>query len=384
VGDKILLYRSSESEHALFDLNWNKVVVLRSDCHVGRGYALNIHRLGKSPEHYSGGGGLGNTPCPAPYDTCAAELERYVLGATTTEVLCPNESCNEGSLGQCIYDSKTKKLICGTMADGNKLYLVDPETKSFVKWPARGAQRNSHREVQVVAIHNGYVYIVITTPDLFAKLYRIKVDDFYDVFGKDSIEDHAEYVMDLGANMPFRETGFVYNKKVYLWSGALDLDKLTITSYSGILKRYLGTKYAINFGSRAVVDLDTLASVQAINLPDLLPADYVEAYYIDSIFYVGYEESGANMYVYYITYKGYVPAVDYDPATRKFRVIDLITKSPITAKVRIYWSRFAYPIQSDAPDAEVQELTVSDWTGIPSPPAGDQLVANIRIWDVVG
>jgi hypothetical protein len=385
VGDKILLYRQSEGEWALFDLNWNKVAVLKDTEDFARIHALNVHRLGKNPEHYSGYGDGRSPRCGLPYGTCAAELERYTLGASTTEMLCPNENCDEGNLGQCIYDSKTKKLICGSSGSGNKIYLLDPEAKTFSKWPARGAKWASHFETEVIAIYNNYVYIAITPypgnltfpPNTVTKLYRIKIDDFYANFGKGAIEDYAEYVMDLGTNMFYTREGFIYGKRVHLWRGVLDLDKLSVTSFRPT-KRYLGTKYSLDYENNAVIDLDTLSSVQTLDLSGYAPISNTNQ--VDSIFFV--KQDATSQYVYYITYKNRVLVVEYDAANKKFRVVDLITKSPITAKVRIYWSRFAYPIQSDAPDGEVQELTVSDWTSIPSPPASNKPVANIRIWDI--
>ncbi|MEM4004643.1 MAG: hypothetical protein QXM43_03285, partial [Desulfurococcaceae archaeon] len=129
-GDKMWIYRKDVGSFSLYDLNFNEITLLKSTTDFTRSHYLAIHRLNKLPEFYSGYGDGVSPRCPKPYGTCASELERYTYGSSTTELLCPNEPCDEGNVNDMLYDVITNKLIVSTSYSGNKIYLFDPDTKT--------------------------------------------------------------------------------------------------------------------------------------------------------------------------------------------------------------------------------------------------------------
>jgi hypothetical protein len=88
----------------------------------------------------------------------------------------------------------------------------------------------------------------------------------------------------------------------------------------------------------------------------------------------------SKYYVYLLKYGNYVPVIQYDPSTRKFRVIDLITGNPITAKVKVWCSSIGYPSGRFPLGITPSEIQVSDWS---SPPSCNLGAVTIEISDIV-
>ncbi|MEM1925226.1 MAG: hypothetical protein QXH44_09170, partial [Pyrobaculum sp.] len=196
-GDKLLVHRQDNQRFSLCDLDFNEITLLKLSIDFARIHPTVIHRIGKNPEHYSGYGDGQAPRCPKPYGTCASEMERYVYGSTTTELLCPNENCEEGNVHEIYYDARTGKLLVNTAGNGNKLYLFDPETKTFTKWSARFAGETTHFGVKAIIYDDNYLYVAIKRfpPETGSfEIRRYRVDEFFANFGSGAIEDYGERI----------------------------------------------------------------------------------------------------------------------------------------------------------------------------------------------
>jgi len=381
-GDKLLIYRQDTGRFSLYDLSFNEIALLKSTTDFSRIHYLALHRLGKNPEFYSGYGDGVSPRCQKPYGTCASELERYTYGSSTTELLCPNENCEEGNVHEAFYDAKTGKMIVNTGGNGNKLYLVDPETKMFTKWSARGAGMTTHFGVKAIIYDDNYLYVAIKKlprngGSFEIRRYRVD-DDFLANFGEGSIEDYGEqvYYEETSSKEP-TDRGvltFAPNKKaIQIYDIAINRSyeyDPTTNTFNGPFfsydKRYFG-KYMLRYYGTGgdVYDVETHTNVQPISFP---PGQEercgLASQQTDPIFLVTRDDS--NLYVYLLTYNNKAPVIQYDHVNRKIRVVDFITGNPITATLWVWKSRFCYTRDAYPLNIAPQTLSVSDWTSIPS------------------
>jgi len=381
-GDKLLIYRQDTGRFSLYDLSFNEIALLKSTTDFSRIHYLALHRLGKNPEIYSGYGDGTSPRCPKPYGTCAAELERYTYGSSTTELLCPNENCDEGNAHEAFYDAKTGKMIINASNSGDKLYLLDPEAKTYTKWPARGAGWHTHFQTKAIIYDDSYIYVAIkkyprNTGSFEIRRYR--VDDFLSIFGTGNIEDYGEQVYyeatsakhvsdrDILTYAPNRKTIPIYEYPTENYY-EYDPDTNTFTTPRSYyyFKRYFGN-YVIRGTNTAVEihDLNTHTLVQTISYPSGQSLCAITAcQQVDPIFVTLYDAS--NIYVYLLTYNNKAPVIQYDHVNRKIRVVDLITGNPLTATLWVWKSRFCYSRDAYPLNITPTTLSVSDWTPIPS------------------
>ncbi|MEM1523068.1 MAG: hypothetical protein QXU69_08575, partial [Thermofilaceae archaeon] len=374
-GDKVLLYLEGLGRFSLCDMSLNEIALINSTTDFSRIYYLAVHRYGKVPEVYSGYGDGASPRCPKPYGTCASELERYAHGSSSTELLCPNENCEEGNVYAVFYDAKTGKLLVNTGCDGNKLYLVDPNTGTYTKWPARGAASGSHFGISTVIYDDTYLYVLIDAANSF-EVRRYRVDEFFEVFGTGAIEDYGERVFyealpDKGIS-DRRMLSFAPNKNtIYIGypGGRYQYDPINNTFTEvpfDAAKRYFG-KYTIGgtASSLTIGDLDAMTVVQTIS-PPAGQTHELSSYtqQVDPPFFFTYD--GENMYAYVLTYNGVAPVIQYDHVNRKIRVVDYLTGNPLNATLWVWRSRFAYPRDAYPLNIAPTTMTVSDWTSIPA------------------
>ncbi|MEM1523420.1 MAG: hypothetical protein QXU69_10345, partial [Thermofilaceae archaeon] len=321
-----------------------------------------------------------------PYGTCASELERYAYGSSSTELFCPNENCEEGNVCEVYYDAKTGKLLVNTSGSGNKLYLIDPETKTFTKWPVRGAGTTSHFQVKVAIYDDSYLYVAIkkypSNGGSF-EVRRYRVDDFFSAFGTGSVEDYGEqvyYEATSGKIVCERLTlTFAPNRKrisIYDFSVGKGYEyDPTNNAFAELpipVERRLFGKYTIGrvgsgdtFTSIMVGDLDSMSQVQTISAPtgQAFHASTLSQE-VDPPFIFAYDS--ANIYAYVLTYNGVAPVIQYDHVNRKIRVVDYLTGNPLNATLWVWRSRFAYPRDAYPLNIAPTTMTASDWTSIPT------------------
>lgn len=383
-GDKIWLYRQDVGRFSLYDLNLaNELAFLKSTTDFERIHYFAVHRLGKNPEFYSGYGDGVSPRCSKPYGTCASELERYTYGASTTELLCPNENCDEGNINVMYYDAKTGKLIVSTDNSGNKLYLIDPDTKTFTKWSARGAGWATHGEVVLIPYDDNYLYVEIKKLPWGSgsfEIRRYRVDDFFANFGSGAIEDYGErvYYEETSSKRLIYRTVLTYaptrktiqvmdesTKNVYEYDPVSNT--FTQIPYTwGYGKRYFG-KYVLRYFDTylLVVDLETHTAIQTVSFPsNQLRAHSTDIQPVDPIFVGLYDTN--NVYVYLLTYNNVAPVIEYDHVNRKIRIVDFITKTPLRGELWVWKSRFCYSRDAYPLNITPETLSVSDWTQVPS------------------
>jgi hypothetical protein len=352
---------------------------------------LNLLRLGQEQgEHFFGHRtSLGTV--------CGSDIELIkCLDDGTCESMCPppQYASNDSGIGAPFYDAKTKLLFIDGIKAGERIYKFDPVTGYIDDWRV-GVTQVYYGGSAILPYDDTYFYLLWqyqpSRPSL-SDLYKCKWDTLrYEwkstVYLKDTcelVEAHIEVRYDEEAQTIPEQGGWMVSYYAPEDMRILKPDGTYISLGTGDfdhLSRIYATKYMTwrrSWGSEIkIYDLTKLEEVQTISLPY---ADGNEMYpAIQRLpFIVLHKED--KYYIYLLKYGNYAPIIQYNPSTRKFRVIDLITGNPITAKVKIWCSSIGYPSSRFPLAITPSEITVSDWT---SPPPCGKGAVTIEISDVV-
>jgi hypothetical protein len=276
---------------------------------------------------------------------------------------------------------------------GPRIYKYDPVNGYIDDWQV-DASYQLGAGAGILAYDETYFYLLwqyVGRPGT-SNLYRCRWDILRNAWKSTTyLKDVCELI---ASNIGI---GYERNTQTVPEQGGWIVDYLTDgTSYRKILKpdgslvnlpwtndgvRIYATKYIIHRGggvtSMDIYDLTTLSKVQTITLP--YKYSNIPAFAQQRLPFIVLTDD-SKYYVYLLKYGNYAPIIQYDPSTRKFRVIDLITGNPITAKVKIWCSSIGYPSGRFPLAITPTEITVSDWT---SPPSCNMGAVTIEISDIV-
>ncbi|MEM4547044.1 MAG: hypothetical protein QW328_09855 [Nitrososphaerota archaeon] len=398
-GDKILVYRRDTNKFSLCDSNFNEITNVENA--IGGIHYLAVHRS-NVVEYYSGA--FLGLRCPD-----GSELLRYMYGSNTVEGICPAESYTEAMLSEVYYDAVTKKLIIGTYGYGNKILVFDTNSGEFTKLSARNASSTSHLHVNVIVHDDTYVYVLIKKmPEDTGsfEIRRYRVDELLSITSG-HIEDYGEQILfeepSSKAFAGFTMTTLAPNRRTIQivenpWGGKhfyiliprYEYDPVSSTFFDiseptlefGVHKRYFG-KYALSFtyDSIRVLDLDTLSLVQELPfIENRYECGLAMTEAVDPIFVPLCDRN--NRYIYLLTYNSRAPVIEYDHINRKIRIVDFITKEPLSGELWMWRSRFCYPRDAFPLGIQPETITVSDWTPIPSASSSECLTFAIK--EVIG
>ena len=367
----------------LFDYAGNLIRDLKATNDFARFYALHILRIQQAQGEHFFGYGDGQSPrCTPATGTCGAEFERCLDDGTCT-IMCPTPgyNCDQGNFGGAFYDAKTKLLFIESIATGARIYKYHPVNGYIDDWQM-DATFLTDACLGVLPYDETYFYLAwmsYQNPNYF-DLYRCKWDTLRNAWKSTTyLKDSCELIASNIPGAPWRNINTIPEQ------GGWMIDDGTIIKPDGTrvtapttLRRYYATKYALSWTDTtlSIYDLTTLSKILDISLPYTM----TEAGFalMRMPFFV--LNDTATYYIYLLKYGNYAPIIQYDPSTRKFRVIDLITGNPITAKVKIWCSAIGYPSGRFPLAITPSEITVSDWT---SPPACDKGAVTIEISDIV-
>jgi len=389
-------YISPSSGIYILDFAGNVVKSVKSSSDAGRLWTLHILRLGKSVgEHFFGYGDASSPRCTPATGTCGAEFEKC-LDDGTCSMMCPTPryNCDQANFAAPFYDAKTKVLFVDSMINGAPIYKYNPDTGYIDDWKAEEFYPNCY-SVAILPYDETYFYLLISvarSPDK-SNLYRCKWDTLRNAWKsttylKDACELVASNLTALYHAQCFSAPelgGWVLDSHDGTTAGIAilrpDGTMTRITPGCG-MKRVFATKYALcrveNTQGIDIYDITTLSKVATLSTPYNNTQQSHQHAWQDLPFVTLTDNS--KYYFYLLKYKGVAPVIQYDPSTRKFRVIDLITGNPVTAKVKVWCSSIGYPSGRFPIAITPSEMTVSDWT---SPPACEKGAVTIEISDIV-
>jgi hypothetical protein len=379
----------------IYNFAGNLVRSIKSTIDIGRLWTLHILRLGKDTgEHFFGYGDASSPRCRPASGSCGAEFEKCLDDATCT-MMCPGSAynCDRGNFGAPFYDAKTKLLFIDSIINGAPIYKYDPDTGYIDDWLAEAFYPSCY-SVAILPYDETYFYLLIGVaryPDK-SHLYRCRWDTLrYEWKSTTYLKDACELVAsNLVALYHFdtfsapEQGGWIVNSHDGT-TGTVALLKpdgtLTRLPAEGRAARVFATKYMLrrldNTPDINIYDLETMSKITTLSTPY---SNTVEASQATADLPFITLTDNSKYYFYLLKYNGAAPLIQYDPSTRKFRVVDLITGNPVTAKVKAWCSSIGYPTGRFPVAITPAEITVSDWT---SPPACDNGVVTLAVSDVV-
>jgi hypothetical protein len=379
----------------ILDYQGNIVRSIKTTNDFSRQWNLNILRLGQTQAEHFFGYGDGQSPrCTPRLGTCGAEFEKC-LDDGSCNVMCPTPRyhCDEGNFGAPFYDAKTKVLFIDGHCTGSRIYKYDPVNGYIDDWQV-DANYPVGAGAGILPYDETYFYLIWqygVNPDK-ANLYRCKWDMLRNAWKSTTyLKDACELIagdLPVGYDRTTQSAPEQGGWLVDYYNGSTWEERILKPNGTVIglnrdrhIARVYATKYAIHRSSGStsisILDLTTLSEVQTITLPYKYSKEPGHAQQ-RLPFIVLTDDS--KYYIYLLKYGNYAPIIQYDPSTRKFRVIDLITGNPITAKVKVWCSSVGYPSGRFPIAITPSEITVSDWT---SPPSCNLGVATIEISDIV-
>jgi len=386
---KYIYFHGALAGVKILDYSGTVIKDIKSTNDFARLWPLHLLRLNTTQGEHFFGYGDGNSPrCTPATGTCGAEFEKCTDDGTCN-VMCPTPryNCDQGNFGAPFYDAKTRLLFIDGHSAGARIYKYDPVNGYIDDW-----QIDTSDVIRpgagILPYDETYFYLIYWYQDNPDKinLYRCRWDTLrYSWKATAYLKDSCELIASAldGAyerttqTMP-EQGGWHIAYNGYQNRAILKPDG-TQTSITPSLNRYYATKYAVDREATSIdiYDLTTLTKIQTITLPYSYSGGGAFAQQSQPFVVLA---SDTSYYVYLLKYGNYVPILQYDPATRKFRVIDLITSNPITAKVKVWCSSIGYPSARFPLAITPTEMQISDWT---SPPACSNGALTIEISDVV-
>ena len=362
-----------------------------------RQWNLNILRLGQQQGEHFFGYGDGQSPrCTPRAGTCGAEFEKcFDDGACNVMCPTPRYHCDEGNFGAPFYDAKLKVLFIDGHCTGAWIYKYSPDTGYIDDWRI-DATTPYGAGAGILAYDEKYFYLLWQYRERphTANLFRCEWDTLRYAWKstpylKDTCEliatnlaigyeRNTQAVSEQGGWLvDFIDRGEVSDRRILRPDGTVeslgtdaDLVRIYATRYLLARKGRTTTMYILDIISGEVL--------QTISLP--YKYSDIPAFAQQRLPFIVLTDD-SKYYVYLLKYGNYVPVIQYDPSTRKFRVVDLITGNPITARVKVWCSSIGYPSGRFPLAVTPSEIQVSDWS---SPPVCDKGVVTIEISDLVG
>jgi hypothetical protein len=380
----------------ILDYRGNVIRDIKYTDDFARLWNLNLLRLNATQGEHFFGYGDGQLPrCQPRAGTCGAEFEKCLDDGTCT-LLCPTPRyhCDEGNFGAPFYDTKTKALFIDGHCTGSRIYKYDPVNGYIDDWMIDGTNPYCGG-AGILTYDETYFYLLWQHRERphTADLYRCRWDTLRNAWKstpylKDTCELIARNLAvgyerntqtmpeQFGWIVDYCEPGEEWDRRILRPDGTVE----SIGTDVNLIRVY-ATRYLLAREDHGTIMyiLDAVSGevLQTINLPrkHSSGANFAQQ---RPPFIVLTDDS--RYYVYLLKYVDFVPVIQYDPSTRKFRVVDLITGNPIPARVKIWCSSIGYPSGRFPLAVTPSEITVSDWT---SPPACDKGAVTIEISEIL-
>ena len=311
---------------------------------------------------------------------------------TYTHLCSPYSNTGGGNILNALFDIITGKIYTGGHNVGNRIQ----------RWNFNGFEddwlvESGISEAYIFPVTDDKLLVVTGAQGVNMKLYIVPFDVLRSHWKETSYLVEHESVTALGALSTIWGTRSNYATFNYAYTGGstegggwntVRIDRLGNVSYFQqplhfvMYGKYL--VYSDEANDRIYIFDEDFNEVDTIDI-DLTNYFVSVGIEIDPPYTLYVNRATGAYKVYAFALNGYVPFIEFNPVTNKFRVVDFITGEVITAKVRAIFSKVAGgtmgPIIADP--SHYTDLTVSDWTSLPAPPSPPAFI-NLYVYDIQG
>jgi len=307
----------------------------------------------------------------------------------------PYGNTTGGNIYDVIFDIVTKKLYSGGHGVGDRIQRWDPLNGFEDDWVVANGIRHSF----IFPTNIDKIFIV-TAGDSCTN-YEVYTASF-DILRKNWKEttyliDHSGVTklgtlqnLYRGQRAHFASFDFIYingrDANDNPLTARIDA-KGNISYFQYDLKAVIYGRYLLTYDEQNnVINIfdEDFNSVSTISF-DFSTYHLASGAVIDPPFFVQVNKSTFNYKVVAFALNGHVPFIEFDPTANKFRVVDFLTGEVITAYVGAIFSKLAGGMVGPiiAEPSYYVELTVSDWTPLPTPPFQPAFI-NLYVYDIQG
>jgi hypothetical protein len=361
-----------------------KTVKYKFDTLLGTGH-IRLYDKTKGKIVTIGGWGMAGTTAP-----CGNNGNVYIIdqdGNITVQCM-PLNNVN-GNVGFCFYDAETNFIYCGQMHGATGLYKLNPDGSYNDYWQSSQTGGGAYvkqfipiDETNIVYASSGNgatQYIGKGTVSYLIESWKSKtyVEDgltsltppSIEVVGWDSVITSKTYYKTFGQKL-YSTTDFQTFNTV--------LSPSTTSFY--IVGQYLG-RIVIFDNANKQITIYNPATNQVEATLTITDADWINQDRDSDLPYFPVVNTSARTFkIKVLAYNSQIPLIQFDPTANKVRVIDVLTGNVLSGfKIKVFYSRFIYPVNFEPMRDPDYTLTPSDWTSLPNPPDSTRINANLYL-----
>jgi hypothetical protein len=372
-------------EVGILDLTQNaKTVKYKFDTLLGSGH-LRIYDKMKGKIVTIGGWGMAGAGAP-----CGNNGNIYIIDQDgNITVQCMPQSNVAGNVGFCFYDAKTNYIFCGQSNGATGIYRLNPDGSYNDFWQSSQVGGGAYNKLFIVIDESNIIYASVGNGNTqyFAKGTVSYLFDSWksmtyvedgltsltppniEVVGWDSVIISKTYYKTFGQKL-YSTTDFQTFNTV--------LSPSTRSFY--IVGQYLG-RIVIFDNANKQITIYNPATNQVEATLTITDADWINQDRDSDLPYFPVVNTSARAFkIKALAYNGQVPMIQFDPTANRVRVIDVLTGNALSGfKIKLFYSRFIYPVNFEPMRDPDYTLTPSDWTSLPNPPDSTRINANLYL-----
>jgi len=361
-----------------------KTVKYKFDTLLGTGH-IRFYDRQKGKYITIGGWGMAGTGAP-----CGNNGNIYVVdqdGNITVQCM-PYTNVN-GNVGFCFYDTKTNYIYCGQDGGATGLYRLKPDGSFDKFWGSKYPGGATYMK-QFIPINENKVIYISCGLETTQYLGEGMVSYLIESFGSTTyIEDGLTSLTPPNIEPIYWDNVLVskkyyktFKQKLYVTTDFQTFDVLLSPSTTTfeLVNHYIGRLIIFDDANKQITVYNPATNTVEATL-SITDADYIrQDRDNDPPFIILVNTSAGTFKVSALAYNGQVPMIQFDPTTNKVRVIDVLTGNVLSGfKIKVFYSRFIYPVNFEPMRDPDYTLTPSDWTSLPNPPDSTRINANLYL-----
>jgi hypothetical protein len=373
------------AELGLIDLTQEtKTVKYKFDTTLGQ-HHIRFYDKTKGKVITLGGWGLAptSTGTPAP---CSNVGNIYIIDQDgNITVQCMSLNNVNGNVGFCFYDTKTNFIYCGQIHGASGLYKLNPDGSYNDYWQSSQAGGGAYvkqfipiDETNIVYASNGggaTQYIGKGTVSYLIESWKSKtnVED-----GLTSLTPPSIEALDWESAIVTKTYYRTYAQKLYSTTDFQTFNTVLSPSTSSftLAGPYLGRLVIYDEANKQI----TIYNPATNNVEATLSFTGDKFGTKDLPYFVVLDVTNRQFKVQALAYNSQIPLIQFDPTANKVRVIDVLTGNVLSGfKIKVFYSRFIYPVNFEPMRDPDYTLTPSDWTSLPNPPDSTRINANLYL-----
>jgi hypothetical protein len=369
------------AELGIIDLvSKTKNVKYMFDTSLGQ-HAIRFYDKDKGKMVMIGGWGMAGSGAP-----CGNNGNVYVTNEDgNLTVKCMSLSNVSGNVGFCFMDSKTGYIYCGQIHGASGLYRLNLDGSYNDNWGSRYTNGGAYVKQFIPIDENNIIYssngngatqfLGSGTTSYLIESWKSRtyVEDGLTSLTLPNIE-----AIDWDSAIVSKTYYRTYSNKLYSTTDFQTFNTVLSPSTASftLAGSYLGRLVIYDKANKQITIYDPVNNQIEATLSFTGNSFGTK----DLPYFIVVNATNRQFKVQALTYNDQIPLIQFDPSTNKIRVIDVLTGNVLSGfKIKLFYSRFVYPVNFEPMRDPDYTLTPSDWTSLPNPPDATRVNANLYL-----